>query len=98
MILINHEYNIYERIGDRFFRNPTYMTFYEYTREEFDRSTQEYWKQKSDQENLSKRKGNRFLRSTSGEKHLTEFLAVILFDIRPQGSAELIFGLANSTK
>ncbi|NNF01728.1 MAG: cell surface protein SprA, partial [Bacteroidia bacterium] len=88
----NHEYNIYEKIGDRFFRNPSYMTFQEYTQEEFNRSTKNYWKQKSDQENAAKRKGL-IPKLYVGGKAFDRIFGGNTVDIRPQGSAELIFGL-----
>ena len=39
-----NQYNINEKMGDRFYRNPTYLTFDEFVRSEYSKSTNNYWK------------------------------------------------------
>jgi cell surface protein SprA len=86
------EYDINERLGNSFYRNPSYMTFEEFKEDQFRRSTSKYWKERADgEDNLSRKPlipkiyvgGEAFDRIFGGNT----------IDIRPQGSAELTFGL-----
>ncbi len=88
---VNKVYNIEENIGKNFYRNPSYLTFDEYLKKEFEKSTKNYWKKKTSDENILQRKplipkifvgGEVFDRIFGGNS----------VDIKPQGSAELIFG------
>jgi len=86
------EYDINEKIGKDFFRNPSYMTFEEFKEDQFRKSTQQYWKERAEGEDAITRKplipkiyvaGETFDRIFGGNT----------IDIRPQGSAELTFGV-----
>ena len=52
-------YNYYEKMGDRDFRPPTYMTFDEYLEYDSKKSLQEYWKQKTEADAMDQTKGFR---------------------------------------
>lgn len=54
----SHEYNITEQMGEVNYRNPSYMTFSEYYRSQFKKTTKDYWKQKAEEDNISGRKKN----------------------------------------
>ena len=53
----DRQYDVYEKMGDRFFRSPSYMTFEEFKESEFSKSTEEYWKQKANSESVTQKKG-----------------------------------------
>ena len=68
-------YNYYEKIGDYYFKYPTYMDFDEYIQYDSKKSLQDYWKQKSDADDLDQTKGFRPQLTVKGE-HSTEYLEV----------------------
>ncbi|MBK9320178.1 MAG: hypothetical protein IPM91_16195 [Bacteroidetes bacterium] len=86
------QYDISEKIGDEFFRSPSYMTFEEFKEAEFEKSTKNYWKQKANSDNLDKRKGGSPRIYVGGEA-FNRIFGGNTIDIRPQGSASLAFGL-----
>jgi len=86
------EYDINEKVGNEFFRNPSYMTFEEFKEDQFKKTTSQYWKERAGGEDVIARKplipkiyvaGEAFDRIFGGNT----------IDIRPQGSAELTFGV-----
>ena len=87
-----HEYDITETFGENNFRNPTYMTFSEYYRNQFKNSTNDYWKQKAEEDNISGRKRS-IPKIYVGGEAFDRIFGGNTVDIRPQGSAELIFGV-----
>ncbi len=88
-------YVVEQKIGDKHFRPPTYMTVEEYSRYDLDKRMKEYWKKKQHADNLNEQntksgvipklfvKGDVFQDIFGGNT----------VDIRPQGSAELTFGV-----
>ncbi len=86
------QYDIYERIGKQFYRNPSYLTFDEYVDHEYDQSTKEYWKQRANEESATQKKGFAPRLYIGGEA-FNRIFGGNTIDIRPQGSAELSFGL-----
>jgi len=88
----NREYDIFEKIGDIDFRSPSYMTFEEFKESQFKKSTQDYWKKKSNEESLTQRKGFAPRLYVGGEA-FNRIFGGNTIDIRPQGSAALSFGL-----
>lgn len=86
------QYDIFERVGNGFFRNPSYMTFEEYKEAEFAKSTKGYWKQKANADNIAQRKGYSPRLYVGGEA-FNRIFGGNTIDIRPQGSASLSFGL-----
>ena len=83
-------YTISESIGGKFYKSPVYMSFEEYQRYESQKNKFDYWKQRSGESSLISPNGmvpkiyvnnQVFDRIFGGSK----------VDIRPQGTAELIF-------
>ncbi|MDG1477771.1 MAG: cell surface protein SprA, partial [Vicingaceae bacterium] len=90
-------YSYSEKIGDRNFRNPTSMGFEEYLDYDSKKSLQDYWKQKSAADDINQTKGFRPKLTVKGEAFDRIFGGNVI-DIRPQGSAELTFGINRSTR
>ena len=86
------QYDIFEKVGDEFFRNPSYMTFEEFKEAEFEKSTKNYWKQKANADNIAAKKGYSPRIYVGGEA-FNRIFGGNTIDIRPQGSASLAFGL-----
>ncbi len=88
-------YVIEQKMGDIQYRPPTYMTIDEYLRWDHEQKLKEYWKQRTHAENLN----NKDSKSGFNPKlHVKGQLFGDIFggntvDIRPQGSAELTFGI-----
>lgn len=85
-------YNIEERMGNLFYRNPSYLTFDEFVENEFRNSTKKYWRDRSEEGGTSAKKGlipKIFVRSQVFDR----IFGGNTIDIRPQGSAELTFGV-----
>ena len=83
-------YTITETIGGKFYKSPVYMSFEEYQKYEAQKTRFDYWKQRSSESSLISPNGmvpkiyvnnQVFDRIFGGSK----------VDIRPQGTAELIF-------
>lgn len=90
-------YNYYEKIGDFYFKYPTYMSFDEYINYDSKKSLQDYWKQKSSADDINQTKGFRPKLTIKGEAFDRIFGGNVI-DIRPQGSAQLSFGINRSTR
>ena len=90
-------YNYYEKIGDKNFRYPTYMDFEEYINYDSKKSLQDYWKQKADAEDINQTKGFRPKLTVKGEA-FDRLFGGNKIDIRPQGSAQLSFGINRSSR
>lgn len=90
-------YNYYEKIGDNYFKYPTYMDFDEYIEYDSKQSLQNYWKQKSDADDINQTKGFRPELTVKGEA-FDRIFGGNKIDIRPQGSAQLSFGINRSTR
>ncbi len=92
----NNRYNINENIGQLYYRNPSYMTYEEFVEHEFNKSTRAYWKQRAGEEDKLTKKS--FTpKITINSVVFDRIFGGNTIDIRPQGSAELIFGI-NSSK
>lgn len=87
------QYDINERIGSRFYRSPSYMTFEEFKEAEFSKSTKDYWKQKANSDNPASKKRGFAPRLYVGGDAFNRIFGGNTIDIRPQGSASLSFGL-----
>lgn len=84
------QYVITETIGGRFFRDPMYMSFEEYQRYELNRSKQDYWKERTGSSNLMQSKGI-VPKLYVNNQVFDRIFGGSQVDIRPQGTAELIF-------
>lgn len=91
------KYNYSEKIGDRYYKYPSYMDFEEYLEYDSKKSMQDYWKQKSSAEDINQTQGFR-PSLTVKSKAFDRLFGGDKIDIRPQGSAELSFGLNRSTQ
>ncbi len=88
----NNRYNINENMGSLFYRNPSYMTFDEFVENEFNHTTREYWKQRAGEDDALNKK------AFAPKIMVNSVIFDRIFggnsiDIRPQGSAELSFGV-----
>ncbi len=90
-------YNYSEKMGDNYFKYPTYMDFDEYINYDSKKSLQDYWKQKSSADDINQTKGFRPKLTVKGQAFDRIFGGNVI-DIRPQGSAELSFGINRSTR
>ncbi len=93
----NNQYNINEMIGDEFYRSPSYLTYEEYVRKTNAESTKKYWKQLSEGANAITGKRGLNPRIYVGSEAFERIFGSNTIDIRPQGSAELSFGVNIST-
>lgn len=87
----NQIYHVDEKIGSLYFRDPSYLTFDEFVQNEFRNSTRNYWVQRSGEEQQIQRRGLIPTLHVGGEA-FDRIFGGNTVDIRPQGSAELIFG------
>jgi cell surface protein SprA len=88
----NNEYNINENIGSLRYRTPESMSFEDYQKEDFDRAIKGYWRQRFQGENFQNQSHLIPQIRILGDVFNTIFGSSTI-DIKPQGSAELIFGL-----
>ncbi|GAB4253735.1 MAG: cell surface protein SprA [Vicingaceae bacterium] len=86
------DYNYYEKIGDEYYRYPTYMDFEEYLKYDSEQALKKYWKQKAAAEDINETRGFRPQLQVHG-KTFDRLFGGNTIDIRPQGSAELTFGI-----
>jgi cell surface protein SprA len=87
-----NEYDVSQKMGDMRYGYPTYMTFQEYQEMDFDKALQKNWRDRIASDDASKpKKGFQPKIIVPGEAFATIFGSNVI-DIRPQGSAELIFG------
>ncbi|HET6993222.1 MAG TPA: cell surface protein SprA, partial [Bacteroidia bacterium] len=89
-------YEVTQKIGGRLdYRPPTYLTPQEYEYYEMKKSMHDYWRQREHAESATQGHGNKNLIppiKINSEKFDRIFGGGTI-DIRPQGSAELIFGI-----
>jgi cell surface protein SprA len=90
-----NQYLFRNKIGKLDYRNPTYMSFDEYQKFDMDRSIKQYWRERSMTSSSLSRDG--IIPSIYiGGQVFDKIFGSNTIDIRPQGSAELTFGvLAN---
>jgi cell surface protein SprA len=89
-------YEVTQKLGNNVdYRPPTYMTFEEYTYYEEKKSVHDYWKQREHAESANQARGNKGLIppiKINSDK-FDKIFGGGTIEIRPQGSAELIFGI-----
>ena len=74
------------------YRTPYYMTVEEYRKYEQDKAVADYWKEKVEEDNITK-KGFAPKLSEQTKREFGDICEGKLIDINPQGSAEIKFGL-----
>lgn len=87
----NNQYVLFRKIGNHFYRDPTYVSFEDFLKYQFRKQDHDYLHQKSTSNNLLNRKGS------MPPVNVNNLLVDRLFggtnvDIRPQGNIELTFG------
>jgi cell surface protein SprA len=92
MILNLEHISFRKRLGDLDYRRPSSMTLDEYRKYDFDRSIRDYWVQRARGESFSNQRRGIPKLHVGGEV-FDRLFGSNTIDIRPQGSAELIFGL-----
>lgn len=89
------QYIFKKKIGDFYYRDPTYMSLDEYRRYELNQSIKNYWKERSLTAGQDQREGI-IPQIHIANKAFDKIFGGSTIDIRPQGSAEITFGvLAN---
>ncbi|MCF8351603.1 MAG: cell surface protein SprA, partial [Bacteroidales bacterium] len=92
---VTGQYIFKKKIGDFYYRDPTYMSLDEYRRYELNQSIKNYWKERSLTAGQDQREGI-IPQIHIANKAFDKIFGGSTIDIRPQGSAELTFGvLAN---
>lgn len=87
------QYEYYRKIGDKVnYRNPGYMSLEEYMDYDMEQSNRDFWRQKSEAETINQSVGFRPTLNVKGEL-FDRIFGGNTIDIRPQGSAELSFGV-----
>ena len=91
-----NEYVLKSTIGNLNYRNPNYMTIDEYRNYDMDKALREYWRDKTGANRGSKGDGNIIPKIHIGGKTFGKIFGGNTIDIRPSGSAELIFGVVST--
>jgi cell surface protein SprA len=93
----SNEYVYYRKIGDYLYRLPSRLTFEEYQQKDFDKVIEDYWRERNT--NLTSSGGRGFIPNITIPGKLFEgIFGSSTIDIRPQGTAELIFGVTSSRR
>ncbi|MCW3463314.1 T9SS outer membrane translocon Sov/SprA [Chitinophaga nivalis] len=88
---VTKQYTVQEKIGDQYYRNPTYLNFDEFYKLQSKESEQSYWqKRASALGNLNQRAKGPAL--YNGSNLFDRIFGGSKVDIRPQGSLDLTFG------
>ncbi len=91
----NYEFD--EKLGNRNFRNPSYMEFDDYIEQQRKKSIADYWKDKSDSDKKYKKDKKELRPELEVESETFDrIFGGNKIDIKPTGSAELRFGLRSS--
>jgi len=90
-------YTVYRKIGGQYYRYPLTFTLEEYVKYSMDKSIAAYWKSKFNTESISsgKAKTDKPLLTVESES-FDRIFGGNAIDIKPQGSAELTFGVNSS--
>jgi cell surface protein SprA len=86
-----NEYEVTQKIGDNYYRYPSYLSFQEYQDMDFDNAVRKNWRDRISSDDKGKQKGFQPRIVVPGDAFANIFGSNVI-DIRPQGSAELIFG------
>jgi cell surface protein SprA len=92
---VTGHYDYQQKLGEMDFRSPVYMTFEEYVNYSMGRSTRDYWRQRIEAESVDKEKPIIPKIHVAGEA-FDRIFGGNTVDIRPQGTAELIFGVRSN--
>jgi len=87
-----NDYNVESKMGDMRYRNPTYLTFTEYQERDFENAIRQNWRDRIAGDDAAKQKKGFAPKITVPGDAFASIFGSNTIDIRPQGSAELIFG------
>lgn len=85
------QYILNETIGDRFYRDPQYMSFDDYLKSQNKKSQDDYWQQKSNTSSILSHKGV-IPKVNVNNQLLDRLFGGTAVDIRPNGNIDLTFG------
>jgi cell surface protein SprA len=88
-------YEFEQKMGSMNYRNPSYMTFKEYLDYDMEKQIDGYWKQRHEAEQVNASKGL-IPKIMVNNETFDRIFGGNTVDIRPQGAAELIFGVNTS--
>ncbi|UPK69281.1 cell surface protein SprA [Chitinophaga filiformis] len=88
---VTRQYTVTEKIGDHYYRNPTYLSFDEYYKLQSAKSEEDYWKKRASTLGSLNQKGDG-PELYKGSKLFDRIFGGNKVDIKPQGSLELTFG------
>jgi len=91
-----NEYILRNTIGNLNYRQPHYMSLEEYRNYDLDKALREYWHDKTRANRTSRGDGNIIPKIHIGGKAFNKIFGGNTIDIRPSGSAELIFGVVST--
>jgi len=94
---VTNEYVYYRKIGDYLYRLPQTLSFEEYQEKNFDKIIQDYWKERNNNSNTTGGRTGLPAINVPGNLFPGIFGSNTI-DIRPQGTAELIFGVTASRR
>lgn len=94
---LNNEYIFQSKIGDMNYKTPNTMSFEEYQKFDMDKALQSYWRERSKAANAGNR-GGVIPQIKIGGEAFEQIFGSNTIDIRPQGSAELIFGVIGNKR
>ncbi|HRO43157.1 MAG TPA: cell surface protein SprA [Flavipsychrobacter sp.] len=87
---VENKYYLTEKIGDQFYRNPTYMTLDEYLRYQGQKDEQSYWKRRMDAVTLFNKKPT--LPTMYKEGIFDRIFGGTSIQVRPQGNVDVTIG------
>ncbi|MFZ4412371.1 MAG: cell surface protein SprA [Bacteroidales bacterium] len=93
----SNEYIFNSKIGNLDYKTPNTMSFEEYQSYDIDKSLQNYWRERSKAANAGNR-GGLIPQFKVGSEVFEKIFGSNTIDIRPQGSAELIFAVIGNKR
>ena len=86
-------FNFKQKMGKLDYRRPSYMTFDEYKDYDLEKILKKYWRQRHEAENIENKPKSLIPKLNVGGEAFDRIFGGNTVDIRPQGAAELSFGL-----
>ncbi len=95
---VRKEYTIYSKLGQLNFHTPRTLTFEEYQNYSLENSLENYWRQRTQSVpgQADRRAGGLIPQINVGGELFEKIFGSNVIDIRPQGSAELTFGVRSN--
>ena len=93
---ISGEYVFYQKIGNLNYRLPKTMSLQDYVKYDFDKSIQDYWRQRSDIQDMEYQ-GSLIPKLTIGGEAFNRIFGGNTVNINPQGYVEVSFGYQVNT-